>query len=159
MFFEYGEKELSYLRKKDKRLCEVIDRIGHIDRTVDTGLFSSVVHHIIGQQITAKAQETVWQRMRETLGEVSAETVLAAGIPELQSFGMTFRKAEYITDFAGKVRDGAFDPGALKDMSDAEAVGKLKRHFYIVGGEEDGLAKIVSQAAQQLQHLYLAGIV
>ena len=84
MFFEYGEKELSYLRKKDKRLCEVIDRIGHIDRTVDTGLFSSVVHHIIGQQITAKAQETVWQRMRDTLGEVSAETVLAAGIPELQ---------------------------------------------------------------------------
>lgn len=81
MFFEYGEKELSYLRKKDKRLCEVIDRIGHIDRTVDTGLFSSVVHHIIGQQITAKAQETVWQRMRDTLGEVSAETVLAAGIP------------------------------------------------------------------------------
>ena len=119
MFFEYGEKELSYLRKKDKRLCEVIDRIGHIDRTVDTGLFSSVVHHIIGQQITAKAQETVWQRMRDTLGEVSAETVLAAGIPELQSFGMTFRKAEYITDFAGKVRDGAFDPG------DAAAVGKL----------------------------------
>ena len=125
MFFEYGEKELSYLRKKGKRLCEVIDRIGHIDRTVDTGLFSSVVHHIIGQQITAKAQETVWQRMRDTLGEVSAETVLAAGIPELQSLGMTFRKAEYITDFAGKVRDGAFDPGALKDMSDAEAVGKL----------------------------------
>lgn len=67
MFFEYGEKELSYLRKKDKRLCEVIDRIGHIDRTVDTGLFSSVVHHIIGQQITAKAQETVWQRMRDTI--------------------------------------------------------------------------------------------
>ena len=28
-----------------------------------------------------------------------------------------------------------------------EAVGKLKRHFYIVGGEKDGLAKIVSQAA------------
>ena len=40
-----------------------------------------------------------------------------------------------------------------------EAVGKLKRHFYIVGGEEDGLTKIVSQAAQQLQHLCLAGIV
>ena len=125
MFFEYGEKELAYLRKKDKRLCEVIDRIGHIDRTVDTGLFSSVVHHIIGQQITAKAQETVWQRMRDTLGEVSAETVLAAGVPELQSLGMTFRKAEYITDFAGKVRSGAFDPDALKDMSDAGAVGKL----------------------------------
>ena len=46
MYFEYGETELSYLRQKDKRLCAVIDRIGHIDRTVDTDLFSSVVHHL-----------------------------------------------------------------------------------------------------------------
>ena len=56
MYFEYGDKELDFLRRKDKRLREVIDRIGHIDRTADTGLFSSVVHHIIGQQISVKAQ-------------------------------------------------------------------------------------------------------
>ena len=55
MYFAYGEQALSYLRKKDKRLCEVIDRIGHIDRTVDPDLFSSVVHHIIGQQINEGA--------------------------------------------------------------------------------------------------------
>ena len=56
MHFACGEQALSYLRKKDKRLCEVIDRIGHIDRTVDPDLFSSVLHHIIGQQISTKAQ-------------------------------------------------------------------------------------------------------
>ena len=77
MYFEYGEAELSYLRKKDKRLGEVIDRVGHIYRTVDTDLFSSVVHHIVGQQISTKAQATVWQRLRDALGSVSAETVLA----------------------------------------------------------------------------------
>ena len=106
MYFAYGETELSYLRQKDPRLCEVIDRIGHIDRTVDDGLFSAVVHHIIGQQISTKAQATVWQRMQDTLGEVNAETILAAGVPKLQSLGMTFRKAEYITDFAEKVHTG-----------------------------------------------------
>ena len=58
MYFEYGEAELSYLRQKDKRMCEVIDRVGHVERTVDTDLFSSVVHHIIGQQISMKAQAT-----------------------------------------------------------------------------------------------------
>lgn len=26
VYFEYGETEISYLRQKDKRLCEVIDR-------------------------------------------------------------------------------------------------------------------------------------
>ena len=63
MYFAYGDTELSYLRQKDKRLCAVIDRVGHIDRTTDPDLFSSVVHHIIGQQISTKAQATIWQRM------------------------------------------------------------------------------------------------
>ena len=82
MYFAYGEQALSYLRKKDKRLCEVIDRIGHIDRTVDPDLFSSVVHHIIGQQISTKAQATIWQRMQDALGTVNAEAILAAGVPQ-----------------------------------------------------------------------------
>ena len=125
MYFVYGETEIAYLCQKDKRLCEVIDRIGHIDRTVDTDLFASVVHHIIGQQISTKAQETIWQRMRDTLGEVHAETILAAGVPKLQSLGMTFRKAEYILDFAEKVRSGAFDIQAVERMSDAEAIRAL----------------------------------
>ena len=125
VYFAYGETELSYLRKKDKRLCEVIDRIGHIDRTVDTDLFSSVVHHIIGQQISTKAQATIWQRMQETLGAVNAETILAAGASRLQSLGMTFRKAEYITDFAEKVHTGVFDLDAVEHMSDEDAIRAL----------------------------------
>lgn len=59
VYFSYGEAELSCLRKKDKRLCEVIDRIGHINRAVDSDLFSSVIHHIVGQQISTKAQATI----------------------------------------------------------------------------------------------------
>ena len=76
MCFAYGERELSYLRQKDKRLGAVMDRIGHIDRAVDPDLFSSVVHHIIGQQISTKAQATIWQRIHDTLGSINAETIL-----------------------------------------------------------------------------------
>lgn len=125
MYFAYGETELSYLRRKDTRLCAVIDRIGHIDRAVDTDLFSSVVHHIIGQQISTKAQATIWQRMQERLGEVSAETIRSAGVPALQSLGMTFRKADYIRDFAGKVHSGEFDLDAVCHMSDEDAIRAL----------------------------------
>ena len=125
MYFAYGETELAYLRKKDKRLCEVIDRVGHIDRTADPELFSSVIHHIIGQQISTKAQATIWQRMQDTLGKVNAEAILSAGVPRLQSLGMTFRKAEYITDFAGKVHTGAFDLDAVAHMGDEDAVKAL----------------------------------
>lgn len=125
MYFAYGETELAYLREKDKRLCAVIDRIGHVDRTVDTDLFSSVVHHIIGQQISTKAQATIWQRMQDALGEVNAGTILASGVPKLQGLGMTFRKAEYITDFAEKVHDGAFDLEGIWQKSDEKAIQEL----------------------------------
>ena len=118
MYFEYGEKEISYLKGKDQKLKEVIEQIGPIKRTVDTDLFSSIVHHIIGQQISTKAQATIWQRMQHGLGEVNAETILATDISKLQSYGMTFRKAEYITDFAEKVHTGAFDLDAVEHMSD-----------------------------------------
>ena len=127
MYFEYGEKELSYLRKKDKRLCRVIESIGHIHRTGDTDLFSSVVHHIIGQQISMKAQATVWQRMQDELGQVTAQTVAEAGVPALQALGMTFRKAEYITDFAEKVLRGDFDPEAVAKLPDREAIQALTK--------------------------------
>lgn len=125
MVFAYGETELAWLRKKDKRLGEVIDRIGHVDRAVDPDLFSSVIHHIIGQQISMKAQATIWQRMQDALGAVSAETILAAGVPELQSLGMTFRKAEYITDFAKKVHTGEFDLISIGEKPDEEVILEL----------------------------------
>ena len=125
MYFAYGETECSYLRQKDKRLCAVIDRIGHIERAVDTDLFSSVVHHIIGQQISTKAQATIWGRCQDTLGEVNAEAILTAGVPKLQSLGMTFRKAEYITDFAEKVHTGVFSLDAVAHMDDEDAIRAL----------------------------------
>ena len=68
MYFEYGGKETEYLKSKDARLAEVIDKIGHINRAVDSDLFSSVVHHIIGQQISTKAQQTIWKRMNGAFG-------------------------------------------------------------------------------------------
>ncbi len=125
VYFAYGEPELSYLRQKDKRLCEVIDRVGHVDRAVDPDLFSAVVHHIIGQQISTKAQATIWQRLQDALGRVNAETILAAGVPNLQALGMTFRKAEYITDFAEKVHTGAFNLDAVEHMGDEDAIRAL----------------------------------
>ena len=125
MYFADGEKEISYLKSKDEKLAEVIDQIGMIERETDTDLFSSVIHHIIGQQISTKAQATIWQRMQEDLGEVKAETILSVDISKLQSYGITFRKAEYITDFAKKVHNGICDLDAVWQMSDEEAIREL----------------------------------
>lgn len=125
MYFAYGTKETDYLSRKDKRLAAAIAQIGPIEREVDTDLFAAVVHHIIGQQISMKAQATIWQRMRDALGTVDAEYLLAAGVPQLQQLGMTFRKAEYITDFSQKIHDGTFDLQAVWQMPDDEAIRAL----------------------------------
>lgn len=125
MHFIYGSKEVEYLKSRDKVLGEIIDKIGHIDRETDTDMFSSVVHHIIGQQISTKAQTTIWNRMKEKYGEVNAETISAADSAELQALGMTFRKAEYIKDFAAKVHSGTFALEEVASMSDEEAIKAL----------------------------------
>ncbi len=125
MYFQYGAKETDYLAQKDKRLGQAIQAIGQIEREVDPDLFSSVVHHIIGQQISTKAQATIWQRMRQTFGTIDAEHILAAGVEPLQKMGMTFRKAEYITDFAQKIQSGAFDLEGIWQKSDEEAIREL----------------------------------
>lgn len=125
MHFEYGEKEISYLKSKDAKLAEVIDTLGFVEREIDTDLFSAVVHHIIGQQISTKAQATIWQRMQDALGQVNAETILSAGVSNLQALGISFRKAEYITDFAKKVHTGEFDIEAVSQMSDTDAISAL----------------------------------
>ena len=61
----YTDRETDYLKSRCKRMAEVIESVGHINRKADDDLFSSVVHHIIGQQISTRAQQTIWQRMQE----------------------------------------------------------------------------------------------
>lgn len=125
MYFTYGEKETRYLKQKDKRLGEVIEKIGHIYRETDIDLFSSVIRHIIGQQISTKAQATIWQRMQDAFGIVTADKITASKINELQSFGMTYRKVEYITDFSKKVKNGSFDLEGIWQKTDEEAIAEL----------------------------------
>ena len=88
MYFEYGEKETEYLKSKDKKLAEAIEKIGHIYRETDDDLFLSIVKQIVGQQISAPAFKTVWKRVEDKLGEVSAENICGISDEELQSCGL-----------------------------------------------------------------------
>ena len=124
MYFCCDPAAIEHL-KEDPKMGAVIDRIGPIQRAVDPDLFSSVVHHIIGQQISTKAQATIWKRMNDQYGIINADTILSAGVSNLQSLGITFKKAEYITDFARKVKDGTFDINGIWKKSDEEAIKEL----------------------------------
>ena len=110
MYFIYGEAELAYLRRKDKRLAAVIDRIGPMERTVDPDLFSAVVHHIIGQQISMKAQATDLAahagraRRCQRRNDLSRRCTRAAGPGhDVPQGGISSRT------LPGELRTGAFD--------------------------------------------------
>ena len=125
MCFKYNEEETQYLKSKCKKLAVVIDKIGHIEREVDKDLFSAVVHHIVGQQISTKAQATIWKRIQDGLKTVNVDTILAEGVENLQTSGISFKKAEYITDFARKIKNGEFDLDSIWLKSDEEAIKEL----------------------------------
>jgi DNA-3-methyladenine glycosylase II len=125
MYFEYGGRETEYLKRKDKRLGEAIDHIGHIEREVNSDLFSSVIHHIVGQQISSAALKTVWARLVDRLGAVNAETIGSAAREDIQACGVTFKKADYIKGFGDIVRCGGFDVDALRSLPDSEVIARL----------------------------------
>ena len=121
----YGEKETAYLAARDKRLGAAIAQIGHVERAADPDVFASVVHHIIGQPISTAAQATVWRRLQDAAGTVDAASLLTLDRAQLQALGMTFKKADNILDFAGRVDRGEFDIAALEIMPDDEAIPEL----------------------------------
>lgn len=125
MYFEYTEKETEYLKIRDKKLGETIDKIGHIYRECDSDLFTSIVKQIVGQQISAPAFKTVWKRIEDKIGEITAENICSISDDELQICGLSYRKVSYIKDFAQKVKNGEFDVEKLSAMSDEEVIKEL----------------------------------
>lgn len=127
MYFQYSKVETDYLKQKDKKLAEVIDMLGHMERPVNHDPFTSIVYHMIGQQISTKAHQTIWKRMIGELGIISPDTLINAGKETIQSFGITFKKASYILEFAEKVQRNELDLESLSNLSDDEIIKELTK--------------------------------
>lgn len=125
MYFEYGTQELEYLKGKDPVLGKVIDCLGFIRRETEPDLFSAVVHQIVGQQISMAAQRTIWERMIQGLGSITAQTVVEADKEELKGYGISYRKADYIQSFAKKVLAKELNLEELWALSDEEVIKRL----------------------------------
>jgi len=125
-YFEYGEKEIAHLRKKDKKLGAAIERIGIIKRETNPDLFAALVESIVGQQISAKAADTVCNRLNE-LCEMDCDKLHALSIEQVQACGMSMRKAEYIKNIAEVSANGEIDFDALKNKNNEEIIATLTK--------------------------------
>ena len=106
MYFDYGEKEIQYLSYKDEILGKTIIDVGHIYKEINNDLLSSLIYHILGQQISVSVQITVWKRLTDNFGKITVNKISKSSISELQGFGTTFRKAGYMSEIAWRVSKG-----------------------------------------------------
>ena len=125
VYFEYGEKQTDYLKKRDPALGAAIDEIGHIYRPVTPDMFTALINSVVGQQISTKAQATVWARMKDRFSPITPENIGLVSVEELQSCGISFRKASYIKEIAETVLSGNLNLGELRKQSDEEVCKRL----------------------------------
>lgn len=90
--------------------------------------FTTLVRAIVGQQLSAKAAETIWKRMvalHLNGRRVRPEDVLALSDSELRQAGMSNAKVAYVKDLAAKVaaRDVMLD--RLSRMTDEAITSSL----------------------------------
>lgn len=123
--FQYGQKEIEYLKRKDKKLGAAIDKIGMIKREITPDPFTALVSSIVSQQISKRAAHTVWNRLAKLLGDITPQSITQVHLSELQSCGMSQRKAGYIKGIAEAAISGKVDFKSLDTLTDDEIIKKL----------------------------------
>jgi len=123
--FEYGQKEIDYLKRKDKKLGAAIDRIGMIQREITPDPFTALVSSVVSQQISKKAAETVWIRLHTLLRNITPENIAQVEQSKIQGCGMSVRKAGYIKGIADAAISGIVDVDILHTLTDEEIIKKL----------------------------------
>ncbi len=118
-----SQEALDYLTKKDKRLGELITRVGPITRTRNPDLFSAMVDNIISQQISGKAANTVYERLVNLAGEITPQRLLSFSAEQIQACGMSMRKAGYILGIAQATEAGILD--GLDSLNDDQVIERL----------------------------------
>lgn len=122
---EYGEREISYLSKKDKKLAKLIESTGFLECKVSEDLFDSLVGYIATQQISNRAAETVSMRIADKFGIVTPEKIALLPEEEIKSVGISMKKAQYIKGLSEAVLSGKLDIEGLVMMSDEDVASHL----------------------------------
>ena len=96
----YWSDAKAHLRSVDSTLAAIID--AHEDPPLRSkgSVFETLIHAIVGQQISAVAAAAVWGRFVALVGEVTPVAVLAQDADTLRGVGLSGRKVEYILGLA-----------------------------------------------------------
>jgi DNA-3-methyladenine glycosylase II len=87
--------------------------------------FSTLARAIVGQQISVRAAQSVWDRLLAELAEMSPTRVCAVDATRLRTCGLSGQKAAYLTDLAQRFHSGALDPARWNALDDEALITEL----------------------------------
>ena len=116
----------AYLSAADPALARVDAQTPVFDWRLRQSGFESLLHMIVGQQVSLASAAAIWARVVAGLdGQVTAEAILMRDIETLRGFGLSLPKAKAAHEIARAQVDGRIDLGTLDALDDAQAVAAL----------------------------------
>ena len=101
-------KAMSCLDKKDADLASARKTYGNPPDRFEPATFPSLVRIILGQQISRQVAIVLWQRLQKN-GWQEADALSELDYDDLQSVGLSRRKAEYVVDLARAETNGGLN--------------------------------------------------
>ncbi len=87
--------------------------------------FQTLARAIVGQQISVKAAQSVWNKTVAVLGVVAPETLQVATEAELRTAGLSRQKIAYLKDLAAHFLDGRIRPRRWRNVDDQQIIDEL----------------------------------
>ena len=97
---EYWEEACKHLAKKDRVMRRLIPQFGDACLQSRGDAFVTLARSIVGQQISVKAAQTVWDRFALLPRRMTAANVLKLKVDDMRAAGLSARKVEYLVDLA-----------------------------------------------------------
>jgi DNA-3-methyladenine glycosylase II len=87
--------------------------------------FNTLARSIVGQQISVKAAESVWQKLVANVPAIRADILHGHDIDALRACGLSRSKVVYLQDLSRHFLEEKLNPDRWKKMSDDELVAEL----------------------------------
>jgi len=121
----YWADACKYLAKRDRVMKRLIPQFGDACLQSRGDAFTTLARSIVGQQISVKAAQSVWDRFAKLPRKMTPANVLKLKVDDMREAGLSARKIEYLVDLALHFDSGAIRAGAWEDMQDEEIITEL----------------------------------
>ena len=122
---DYWDSAKRALARRDPVLAAIMRRHPRVHLEPRGEPFHTLARAIVGQQISVKAAQSVWNRFVEVAVEVVPEKIIPLKKPQLRACGLSERKCEYISDLAQRFADGHVHVHRWPQMGDEEVIADL----------------------------------